>query len=143
MLLKPGDTLDRYTIERLLGEGGMGSVYRARDPKLQRSIALKLLRMDPAATSEARARGASRLLREARAAAALEHINAVAIHDVGEASGTTFIAMELVDGESLRAYVGDRSIAFETKTAWLSASHRRWQQRTRGAWSIATSSRRT
>ncbi len=102
--MKPGDTIGRFRIEALLGEGGMGSVYRAHDPRLDRRVALKVLHVD-AADGDPR-EALARLLREARAAAALDHPNAVAIFDVGDAEGVGYIAMELVEGVSLRHFVG-------------------------------------
>jgi serine/threonine-protein kinase len=117
--LRPGDTFGRYTIEALLGEGGMGTVYRAVDTKLERRVALKLLRVDVSVDPAGRASGAERMLREARAAAAIEHANAVAIHDVGEVDDTPYIAMELVVGRSLRTLVGDTTIATTTQLRWL------------------------
>jgi tetratricopeptide (TPR) repeat protein len=118
MSLRIGEIFERYTIEGLIGEGGMGTVYRARDPKLARLVALKVLRPRPrilddtfAPTNDDVRTQARRLLREARAAAALGHPNAVAIFDVGEADdGTPFIAMELVVGQSLRSCIGDASV---------------------------------
>jgi serine/threonine-protein kinase len=110
---------ERYVLLALLDEGGMGSVYRARDERLDREVALKILR-DPA---EAEAR--SRALREARAVAALEHPNVVAIYDVGESleegdtTPTVFIAMELIRGESLRALVGRASVGIEERVRCL------------------------
>ena len=104
--MKPGSTLGRYTIESVLGEGGMGLVYRARDTRLGRKVALKVLAandVDPEAGERTK-----RFLREARLAAALDHPNAVAIYDVGETPELSFIAMELVHGRSLRSYVGER-----------------------------------
>jgi eukaryotic-like serine/threonine-protein kinase len=101
-MLKAGDTVDRYTIEACIGEGGMGAVYRARDTRLGRLVALKLI-ADSAAGAEANAR----LLREARAAAALDHPNAVAVFDVGEHEGVPFIVMELVSGNTLRSRIGE------------------------------------
>ena len=130
--LEPGDTFDRYTIEVLLGEGGMGQVYRAYDAKLHRRVALKVLGAATGDGSDAGSQGAARLLREARAAAALDHANAVAIFDVGEHDGSPYIAMELVAGKSLRAYVGDESVSVEHRVRWLrdvaralAAAHRR------------------
>jgi serine/threonine-protein kinase len=129
--LAPGERVDRYIIEALLGAGGMGEVYRARDTRLQRSVALKLLKpgtdpssqsRDPSASSSS---GALRMLREARAAAALHHRNVVAIYDVGEVQeppslrGTTFLAMELVNGKPLRHYVGAPSVPMQQRVSWL------------------------
>ena len=131
-MLERGSTFDRYTIEALLGEGGMGTVYRAYDAKLQRAVALKLLRGGPADSKEAQQHGNDRLLREARAAAALSHANAVAIYDVGQHGGIAFISMELVEGRSLRSLVGEPGLGMETRVAIiadvaraLSAAHRR------------------
>ncbi len=119
MALKPGDAFDRYTIEAEIGEGGMGVVYRAMDTRLHRRVALKLLRVEPAAGGSEDAEARARLLREARAAAALDHANAVSIFDVGEHDGMPYIAMELVVGKPLRTFVGDASVSFEKRTRWL------------------------
>jgi serine/threonine-protein kinase len=131
-MFERGSTFDRYTIEALLGEGGMGTVYRAYDTKLQRSVALKLLHGGPGDSAEAQQHANARLLREARAAAALSHANAVAVYDVGEKDGTAYISMELVEGRSLRAAVGDPALSTETRVAILAdvaralgAAHRR------------------
>src|SRR5687768_13632463 len=78
----------------------MGTVYRARDPRLRREIALKVL--PPTADEDMR----ERFLAEARIASSLSHPNIVIIHDVGEAAGTAFIAMELVKGATLRTIIG-------------------------------------
>ncbi|MDC3952857.1 serine/threonine-protein kinase [Polyangium jinanense] len=101
-----GETFGRYVVESLLGEGGMGEVYRALDTRLGRKVALKVLRKDGDLSEDAWAHEASRMLREARAAAALSHAGIVAIYDVGELDGTAFIAMEIAEGEPLRALVG-------------------------------------
>ncbi len=87
---------NRYRIDAELGWGGMGVVYRAHDTLLDRPVAVKVL-SDPGLGTEGRAR----LLREARAAAKLDHPNIVAVYDAGEADGTSFIVMQLVEGESL------------------------------------------
>src|SRR5438067_290184 len=89
-------TLGRYKLERLLGAGGMGVVHAAYDADLERRVALKVLR-DDAGNHEAR----QRLLREARAMARLAHPNVVVVHEVGSANGRDYVAMELVDGETL------------------------------------------
>jgi predicted Ser/Thr protein kinase len=88
------ERIGRYQIERQLGAGGMGIVYAAFDPELERRVALKVLK---ATSDDARAR----LLREARALAKLAHPNVVAVHEVGSIENTDFVAMELVDGQSL------------------------------------------
>jgi eukaryotic-like serine/threonine-protein kinase len=88
--------IGRYTIQRKLGEGGMGIVYAARDERLGRTIALKTL---SAASTDQVAR--QRLWREARAAASVNHPNVCQIHEIGEDDGRLFIAMELLEGEAL------------------------------------------
>ena len=91
----PGTILrERYRLESELGRGGMGTVYRATDLELQREVAVKVL---SAQNSDAR----ERLIREARAAAALNHPHIVTIHDVGEVGGFPFLVMELVNGPRL------------------------------------------
>jgi serine/threonine-protein kinase len=120
VVLRPGDKFDRYIIEQSLGQGGMGVVYRAHDPKLHRSVALKILAAKPHTEPSAlESEGAARLLREARAAAAIDHPNAVAIFDVGEVDGVPFIAMERVDGQTLRAKMTDPSSTTSQKIGWL------------------------
>ena len=116
---KVGERFDRYLIEERLGAGGMGEVFRAQDTKLRRQIALKVVRASAASDGGSAAEGAARLLREARAAAALDHPNAVAIFDVGELDGCAYIAMELVDGRNMRAYVGDASVPTSERVRWL------------------------
>jgi serine/threonine-protein kinase len=113
--LAPGTSFDRYTIEDLLGQGGMGEVYRAYDPKLDRRIALKIVRV----ASDIDGRGAARLVQEARSAAALHHPNVVTVFDVGEVDGVSYITMEYVTGRSLRACVGDRGITLDRRVRWL------------------------
>ncbi len=90
-------SIAHFRILGRLGEGGMGVVYRAEDETLRRTVALKLLR-DTGGDSETR----QRFLREARSAAAISHVNVAMVHQVGEADGRPYIAMELVEGESLR-----------------------------------------
>src|SRR5215213_2328442 len=87
----------RYRLDEELGRGGMGVVYRATDLELQRDVAIKIL---SAANSSERDSG--RLLREARAAAMLNHPHIVTVHDVGDESGRRFFVMELVAGQTLR-----------------------------------------
>jgi serine/threonine protein kinase len=94
MSLGPGTRLGPYEIVSLLGVGGMGEVYRAHDPRLQREIALKVL--PDVAASDADRR--ERFTREALAVAALNHPHIVTIHSVEEAGSVVLLAMELVEG---------------------------------------------
>lgn len=112
--LHMGERFGRYAIEELLGEGAMGRVYRALDTRLGRKIALKVI-----FTAFDDPKAAERTAREARAAAALDHPNAVAIFDVGEIDGTSFIAMELVTGYTLGRYVKSSTIAWPQRVRWL------------------------
>src|SRR4029079_19791216 len=91
-----GASLGRYRLERELGEGGMGVVHAAFDPDLERRIALKVLRI-AAPSLEAK----DRLLREARAMARLSHPNVVTVHEVGTANGRDYVAMELIQCDTL------------------------------------------
>jgi serine/threonine-protein kinase len=99
-----------FTVLGRLGEGGMGIVYRARDEKLGRVVALKVLPPEFEADEGKR----QRLLREARVAAAVTHPNLTTIHEIGESEGRIFIAMELVEGRPLRDLLGDRSMPVGT-----------------------------
>jgi len=94
-----GTSLDRYRIVREIGRGGMGIVYEARDDRLARTVAIK--RMSP---DRLDARARERFLREARAAAALDHPNIVAVHDAGEAGGFPYLVLEYVPGPSLEEH---------------------------------------
>ena len=98
MSLAPGSRLGIYEIVASIGAGGMGEVYRARDPKLRRDVAIKVL---PAAFATDPDRLA-RFEREAHAVAALSHPHILAIHDFGRDNGLTYAVMELLEGQSLR-----------------------------------------
>jgi eukaryotic-like serine/threonine-protein kinase len=104
-----GQTLGHYRVLEKLGAGGMGVVYRAHDTQLDRDVALKVLPSEALADDKARAR----LLREARLASQLNHPNICTIHEVGEANGQAFIAMELVEGRPLSAHVADGALPIE------------------------------
>src|ERR1017187_391121 len=98
MTLPAGTRLGPYEILSPLGAGGMGEVYRARDTRLQREVAVKVL---PAELSSDAA-ALKRFETEARSASALNHPNIVTIHEVGQSDSTSFIVMELVEGKTLR-----------------------------------------
>src|SRR5437667_7293733 len=101
MTIAAGTKLGRYEIRSQIGEGGMGEVYLAEDAELHRKIALKLLPSEVAAHPD-RMR---RFKQEATAAAALNHPNIAHIYEIGESDGTHFIAMEFVDGVTLRELI--------------------------------------
>jgi serine/threonine protein kinase len=101
-----GRTLSHYQVVSLLGAGGMGEVYLARDQRLDRTVAIKILPGDLAGDPERM----QRFEREARAASALNHPNVATIYDVGESDGLHFIVMEHVDGETVAARVAGRSL---------------------------------
>jgi tRNA A-37 threonylcarbamoyl transferase component Bud32 len=107
-----GARVGRYVVRKRLGAGAMGVVYAAYDPELNREVALKVLR-DQMLSPDQRVPLADRLRREAQAMAQLAHPNVVAVHDVGSVNERLFIAMELVDGQTL--------------TQWLDAERRDWR----------------
>src|SRR5438445_4351275 len=104
MSLAIGTKLGRYQIRSKLGAGGMGEVYLAQDTKLDRKVALKIL---PAEVASNRDR-MERFIREAKAAAALNHPNIAHIYEIGEADDLNFIAMEFIDGQTLRQLIHSR-----------------------------------
>ena len=109
--IHPGSRLEDYEVVRLLGGGGMGEIWLARDLTLSRSVALKVLRADLSEDSER----VTRFRREACAASALNHPNVCTIHGVGEtAEGEQFIAMEHIDGQTLRARMASPIAISET-----------------------------
>ena len=110
-LPEPGTCVGRYRIQRLIGAGGMGVVYSARDPELDRDVAIKLIRPELGAASGT---VEQRLVRESRAMAQLAHPNVLAVHDVGRFEGQVFIAMELAAGGTL--------------SEWLAAERRGWRE---------------
>jgi serine/threonine protein kinase len=102
MSLTPGSQCGAYEIVGPLGTGGMGEVYRARDSKLGRQVAIKVLGVEALANPDA----VRRFRHEARAASSLNHPGIVTIHDIGELDGQFFIVMELVEGATLRQLLG-------------------------------------
>ena len=99
MPISPGTKLQQDRIVEPIGAGGMGEVYRARDERLKRDVAIKVLPSQLSGNTGFLAR----FEREAQAVAALSHPNILAIHDLGENGGTTYAVMELLEGETLRA----------------------------------------
>ena len=128
-MLEPGDLVGPYEIRGFLGQGGMGQVYKAFDPRLERTVALKVIVVpasgDPSSASERtdtdRMVGefSARLLREARAVASLSHPNVVGIYDVGESQGRLYLAMEYVVGATLRSLAGDPEMPLARRLRWL------------------------
>jgi hypothetical protein len=120
-----GSSLGPYRIDAQIGAGGMGAVYRAWDPRLGRAIAVKVLHGGGATRAD-------RLAVEARAAASIDHRAIVGIHDVGVADGIPYVAMELVDGETLRSVLAagalgvarEQALTFELVDG-LAAAHAR------------------
>ena len=92
-----GTTLGHFALLEKIGEGGMGQVYKAKDTRLERMVAIKLLPESKVADAERRAR----FVQEAKAASALNHPNIITIHEIGEQDGQSFIVMELIDGKAL------------------------------------------
>jgi predicted ATPase/serine/threonine protein kinase len=108
-----GQLISHYRILKKLGAGGMGEVYRARDTRLERDVAIKTLSLERCSQPDALAR----FEQEARSACALNHPNIVTIYELGQVDGTRYIAMELVDGETLRGLLDLGPIPFRRAVA--------------------------
>ena len=111
--LSPGTRFGSYQILERLGAGGMGEVYRARDTRLEREVAIKTLSLEFCSQPEA----LSRFEQEARSACALNHPNIVTIYELGNVDGTRYISMELVTGETVRELLGSGPIPFRKAVA--------------------------
>ena len=104
-----GRTISHYKITEKLGEGGMGVVYKAEDTKLERTVALKFLASHLMEDEEGRAR----FIREAKAAAALDHQNICTVHEIDEVEGETFIAMAFIEGQTVKDKIAERPLKLE------------------------------
>src|SRR4030095_5962148 len=99
-----GDRFGHYEIVAVIGSGGMGQVYRARDTRLKRDVALKIMNLLPEREF------LNRFEREVRAASAVSHPNICAVYDVGEADGRPFLVMELLEGKTLSEYMDGKPL---------------------------------
>src|ERR1700747_2414046 len=97
MVLLPGTTLGPYEIQSPLGAGGMGEVYRAKDTRLERTVAIKVLPAHLSSSPEAK----QRFEREARTISSLNHPNICQLYDIGSQDGADFLVMEFLEGETL------------------------------------------
>src|SRR4051812_9888236 len=109
------DSIGRFKIQELLGRGGMGEVYKALDPTLQRTVAVKTVRPDID-----RPEYLERMMREAQACARLSHPNIVTIYEAGQADGVVYIAMEYLQGKNLAEVLETKTLSFEDKIRVLS-----------------------
>ena len=125
--LAAGTRLGRYEIVAPIDAGGMGEVYRAHDGELGRVVAVKVL---PAAFADHPDR-LRRFELEARAAAALNHPNILAVYDLGRHDGTPYIVSELLEGQTLRARLDGAALPFRTAVESVSRSPRGWRPRMR------------
>jgi eukaryotic-like serine/threonine-protein kinase len=105
------DTIGKYQLVRVIGEGGMGRVYEAIDPIIGRRVAIKTISGNVVADPETR----SRFFREAQAAGRLSHPNLITIHDIGDAEGTPYIVMEFLEGMDLNHKIRQERLSYDTK----------------------------
>ncbi len=106
--MKHLQTVGRYKIESVLGEGAMGVVYKAQDPIIKRTVAIKLIKVDEGISEQEKKEFYERFYREAQIAGTLNHPNIVGIYDIGEEQGIPYIAMEFVEGETLSSILAKK-----------------------------------
>ena len=109
MSITSGTKLGPYEIQAPLGAGGMGEVYRARDTRLDRTVAIKVLPPHLASDTESR----QRMEREAKAISALQHAHICTLHDIGSQNGTDFLVMEYLEGQTLAARLEKGSLPLD------------------------------
>ena len=137
---QPGAMVGRYRLLQLVGRGGMGEVYAAHDPELDRKIAIKIMRADAVPDDVE----AARLMREAQTIARLSHPNLVTVYDVGTADGRVFVAMELIEGDTVAAWLDQQAPTARRDPPRVRPGRpRAWPPRTAPGSSTATSNRRT
>ncbi len=105
--MKKLDTVGRYKIESVLGEGAMGIVYRAHDPIIKRTVAIKLIKVDASISESEKSEFYERFYREAQVSGTLNHPNIVGVYDIGEEQGMPYIAMEYVEGWTLSETIAE------------------------------------
>lgn len=113
-LMTPGESLGSFEIVSLVGKGGMGLVYRARDPQLDRFVALKVIR--PEILDEA---GRERFLREARASSRIQHPHVVTVYSAGQSRGYPWLAMEFIEGQPLSKVIAARPVEWRQALKWM------------------------
>jgi len=109
------DTIGKYNLVRIIGEGGMGRVYEAIDPIIGRRVAIKTISLNVASDAET----LSRFFREAQAAGRLSHPNLITIHDIGDADGTPYLVMEFLEGMDLSRKIRQDRLSYDTKVQMM------------------------
>jgi eukaryotic-like serine/threonine-protein kinase len=128
--LSPGSRLGPYEIVTLLGSGGMGEVYRARDTRLDRTVAIKVLPEALAADPQFR----TRFDREARTISQLDHPHICALHDVGEQDGVAYLVMQYLEGETWRRGSSEPRPAIRPVVGWHSTARSPLLSRSSARW---------
>jgi serine/threonine protein kinase len=139
MYLRPGVRLGPYEILAPIGAGGMGEVYRARDRRLNRDVAIKVLPEHLAGDPQALARFES----EAKAVAALSHPNILVLHDIGSVDSTNYAVTELLEGETLRERLSRGPVPWRKGAEYGAAIAQGWLPHTPGGSFTRTSNRQT